>query len=180
MVMRANIMLLRGQGFSQHEAANRLSVERGVLSKWENRFRKEALAGLDERRRSGRPPLVAQSTKASILDVAVRPPKRLSRWSTRAMAKARGVSNDKDFEPKFWDVIGLYLNPPDYGLHPARYAHAFAFRFSRRSTISTAVSFSIIKAVTLSARIPLTPRAFPLPSPPWPSADGLFRGPVRG
>lgn len=22
-------------------------------------------------------------------------------------------SNDKDFEPKFWDVIGLYLNPPD-------------------------------------------------------------------
>lgn len=26
------------------------------------------------------------------------------------------LSNDKDFEPKFWDVIGLYLNPPDKAL----------------------------------------------------------------
>lgn len=140
MVMRANIVLLRGQGLSQQEVAARLQVERVVVSKWENRFRKEGLAGLDERRRSGRPPQVAQAIKASILDEAVRPPKRLSRWSTRTMAKAKGVSNatvhrlwrandikphltrtfklsnDKEFEPKFWDVIGLYLNPPDKAL----------------------------------------------------------------
>jgi transposase len=140
MVMRANIVLLRGQGLSQQEVAARLGVERVVVSKWENRFRKGGVAGLDERRRSGRPPRVAQTTKASILHEAVRPPKRLSRWSTRTMAKAKGVSNatvhrlwkandikphltrtfkisnDKDFEPKFWDVIGLYLNPPDKAL----------------------------------------------------------------
>lgn len=140
MVMRANIVLFRGQGLSQQETAARLTVERVVVSKWENRFRREGLAGLEERRRSGRPPQVAASTKAAILDEAVRPPKRLSRWSTRSMAKAKGVSNatvhrlwkandikphltrtfklsnDKDFEPKFWDVIGLYLNPPDKAL----------------------------------------------------------------
>jgi transposase len=62
------LVLLRGQGLSQQEVAARLSVERVVVSKWENRFRKEGLAGLEERRRSGRPPVVAQSTKASILD----------------------------------------------------------------------------------------------------------------
>ena len=26
------------------------------------------------------------------------------------------LSNDKRFEEKFWDVIGLYLNPPDKAL----------------------------------------------------------------
>src|SRR5207245_2469114 len=26
------------------------------------------------------------------------------------------ISNDKNFEKKFWDVIGLYLNPPDRAL----------------------------------------------------------------
>ena len=26
------------------------------------------------------------------------------------------LSHDKDFEPKFWDVIGLYLDPPEKAL----------------------------------------------------------------
>ena len=140
MVMRANIVLLRSLGLSQQEVASRLMVERVVVSKWENRFRREGLAGLEERLRSGRPPQVEPATRAAILDQAVRPPKHLNRWSTRTMARARGVSNatvhrlwkandikphltrtfklsnDKDFEPKFWDVIGLYLNPPDKAL----------------------------------------------------------------
>ena len=140
MVMRANIVLLRSLGLSQQEVASRLMVERVVVSKWENRVRREGLAGLEERLRSGRPPQVEPATRAAILDQAVRPPKHLNRWSTRTMARARGVSNatvhrlwkandikphltrtfklsnDKDFEPKFWDVIGLYLNPPDKAL----------------------------------------------------------------
>ncbi len=135
-----NIVLLRGQGFSLQEVAARLQVERVVVSKWENRFRREGIAGLDERPRSGRPPQVAQTTKASIPDEAVRPPKHLTRWSTRTMARTKGVSNatvhrlwrandikphltrtfklsnDKDFKPEFRDVIGLYLNPPDKAL----------------------------------------------------------------
>jgi transposase len=140
MVMRANIVLFRSLGLSQQAVASRLMVERVVVSKWENRFLQEGLAGLEERPRSGRPPQVEPATKAAILDRAVRPPKHLTRWSTRTMAKASGVSNatvhrlwkandikphltrtfklsnDKDFEPKFWDVIGLYLNPPDKAL----------------------------------------------------------------
>lgn len=140
MVMRARIILLRSEGISQQEVATRLMIERVVVTKWEKRFRNEGLPGLEERRRSGRPPVVATTTKAAILDEAVRPPKHLTRWSTRTMAKAKGISNatvhrlwkandikphltrtfklsnDKDFEPKFWDIIGLYLNPPDKAL----------------------------------------------------------------
>jgi hypothetical protein len=64
----------------------------------------------------------------------------LGRWSCRAMARAAGISpasvqrlwaaseikphlsrtfklsNDKRFDEKFWDVIGLYLNPPEKAL----------------------------------------------------------------
>ena len=36
-----------------------------MVSKWENRFRREGLAGLEERRRSGRPPQVEDTTKVT-------------------------------------------------------------------------------------------------------------------
>jgi hypothetical protein len=67
----------------------------------------------------------------------LQPPKGRKKWSTRSMAEAVGVShqsvhriwkenelkphlrrsfkssNDPQLERKFWDVIGLYLNPPN-------------------------------------------------------------------
>ena len=75
-----------------------------------------------------------------ILTQATQPPKGRSRHSVRSMARAAQVSpgtvpalwrandlkphlprtfklsKDPQFEPKFWDVIGLYLNPPDKAL----------------------------------------------------------------
>jgi hypothetical protein len=56
----------QGERFDHSGIVLFLSVERVVVSKWENCFRKEGLAGLEERRRSGRPPVVAQSTKATM------------------------------------------------------------------------------------------------------------------
>src|SRR5215831_1354883 len=77
---------------------------------------------------------------ARVLDKAVTPPATLGRWSCRTMARMAGVSKatvqrlwaandikplltrtfklskDKQFEKKFWDVIGLYLNPPEKAL----------------------------------------------------------------
>jgi transposase len=71
-----------------------------------------------------------------IVEQATRPPQGRARWTCRAMARELGVSkatvqrvwseneikphltrvfklsSDPDFEAKFWDVIGLYLNPP--------------------------------------------------------------------
>jgi transposase len=73
---------------------------------------------------------------ARVVTEATRPPKGRRRWSIRSMSRHAGISassvqriwskndlkphrlktfklsNDPKFEEKFWDVIGLYLNPP--------------------------------------------------------------------
>lgn len=96
--------------------------------------------GLREARRSGRKPTISDEIKQAIITEATRPPKGFTRWSSRRMARAKGVSadtvqrlwrandlkphlkrtfkvsNDPQFEAKFWDVIGLYLHPPERAL----------------------------------------------------------------
>lgn len=136
-VTRAWIVLNRADGLSQEATAEKVGVNRPVVVKWEKRFREAGLGGLAEARRSGRKPSVAIGIRQQIIDEATRPPAGFTCWSSRRMAKAKGVSantvqrlwranelkphitrtfkvsNDKHFEEKFWDVIGLYLNPPD-------------------------------------------------------------------
>ena len=140
MVQRCNIILHRADGFSQADTATHARTSRQSVIKWEGRFRRDGLAGLREAQRSGRKPTISPQLRAEILQEATRPPKGRTRWSTRTMAKAKGVSNhtvhkiwkandikphlsrtfkvsnDRHFEEKFWDVIGLYLNPPDKAL----------------------------------------------------------------
>lgn len=139
-VRRARIILLRAEGRSQQEVAQLLGINRPVVCKWERRFKLQGLEGLREARRSGRKPSIPPQIQAEIISEATRPPAGHTQWSTRKMARAKGVSNqtvhklwrandikphlkrtfklskDKDFEAKFWDVIGLYLNPPDRAL----------------------------------------------------------------
>jgi transposase len=139
-VQRCRIILLRGEGLCQEEVARRVGVNRPVVVHWEKRFRQGGIEGLKEARRSGRPPVITEALKAQIISEAVCPPPGHTQWSTRKMAKAKGVSNqtvhklwrandlkphvkrtfklsrDKNFEAKFWDVIGLYLDPPDRAL----------------------------------------------------------------
>lgn len=140
MVRRWRIILLRSQGLSQQEVARQVGVNRPVVAQWEKRFRQLGMEGLEERPRSGRRPTISPEVRASIISEATRPPAGHTQWSTRKMAKAKRVSNqtvhklwkangikphikrtfkisnDKRFEAKFWDVIGLYLNPPDRAL----------------------------------------------------------------
>jgi transposase len=75
-----------------------------------------------------------------VLTEVTRPPGSRSQWSTRSMARHSGVSKshvqslwsrndikphvrrtfklsrDPNFEAKFWDIVGLYLNPPQKAL----------------------------------------------------------------
>jgi transposase len=139
-VRRASIILHRADGLSQTQTAVALGVNRPVVAKWEARFREAGLAGLVEAPRSGRPASLPDDLKGQIISEATRPPAGRTRWSARSMAAAKGVavatvhklwskngikphltrtfklSNDAQFEAKFWDVIGLYLNPPDRAL----------------------------------------------------------------
>jgi hypothetical protein len=43
------------------------------------------------------------------------------------------ISSDPQFERKFWDVIGLYLNPPDKALVLAATKRASVRRWNERS-----------------------------------------------
>lgn len=135
-VRRARIILERAAGLSQEETAARVGVNRPVVVLWEARFRMRGLAGLVDARGRGRKPSIASGKRERVIVGATRPPARRARWSVRTMAREAGVSpatvqrlwssndikphlthtfklsSDPNFESKFWDVIGLYLNPP--------------------------------------------------------------------
>jgi transposase len=139
-VIRAKLILDCADGFSQEEAARRVGVQRKIANKWCRRFRKQGLAGLDDAKGRGRRPGIDDRTRERVITEATRPPRERIRWSVRSMARHVGVSvgsvhslwqandikphlsrtfklsKDPDFEPKFWDVIGLYLDPPQKAL----------------------------------------------------------------
>src|ERR1700757_5029541 len=137
---RAEIILLSAQGLTQLRIAEEIGSPRLSVNRWVGRFVRHRLAGLSDRAGRGRKPWLPQVTVQQVLEQAVMPPPHLGRWSCRTMARAAGISpasvqrlwaasdikphlsrtfklsNDKRFEEKFWDVIGLYLNPPDKAL----------------------------------------------------------------
>jgi transposase len=139
-VRRARIILLRAEGKAQAEVAEAVQVNRPVVAVWERRFRQRGLAGLQDAKGRGRKSSLSQAKVARVLEEAVRAPAGRRRWSVRTMARHAHVSpatvqrlwsandikphltrtfklsKDKHFEAKFWDVIGLYLNPPDKAL----------------------------------------------------------------
>ena len=137
---RAEIILLRADGMTQGQIAARLGVSRMTVNDWCRRFLAQRLAGLDDAPGRGRKPSLPPEAVRMVLDKAVTPPAALARWSCRTMAREAGISQasvqrlwasndikphlsrtfklskDKQFEAKFWDVIGLYLDPPDKAL----------------------------------------------------------------
>ena len=139
-VQRARLILACADGLSQQAAARTIGVRRRIATKWCGRFRKLGLAGLADARGRGRKVSLPVASRNLILTQATQPPKGRTRHSVRSMARAAGVSastvhtlwqandlkphltrtfklsHDPHFETKFWDVIGLYLNPPQKAL----------------------------------------------------------------
>jgi transposase len=139
-VRRARIVLLRAQGKSQQATAEELQLNRPVVAAWEKRFRRQGMAGIADAAGRGRKRSIALHTDERVLTEAVQPPLGRTRWSVRSMARHVGVSpatvqrlwsandikphqvrtfklsRDPHCEAKFWDVVGLYLNPPDRAL----------------------------------------------------------------
>jgi len=140
MVARARIVLLRAEGRSQEATATEVGTSRPSVIRWERRFAGHGLAGLEEAPGRGPKSSIPDAKKEKIITQATQPPPNRTRWSVRAMARQTGVSpasvqriwaaneikphltrtfklsRDPNFETKFWDVIGLYLNPPDKAL----------------------------------------------------------------
>ena len=104
------------------------------------RFDEAGLAGLGDQPGRGRKPWLPVDKVAAVLNRLKEPPPGRTRWSTRTLARAVGLSpysvhriwvrndiephqtrtfklsRDPHFEEKFWDVIGLYLHPPEKAL----------------------------------------------------------------
>jgi transposase len=138
--LRAEIVLARARGLSVTQVAESLEVSVPSVCKWSSRFEAQGLDGLGDLPGRGRKSWLPTETVARIVSQVTQPPPGRTRWSVRSMAKAAGVSrhavhtvwkrndlkphltrtfklsNDPLFEQKFWDVIGLYLNPPDEAL----------------------------------------------------------------
>ena len=55
MVMRARIVLLAAEGWTNVDIAEELDIVLNTVIKWRKRFFEEGVAGLSERKRSGRP-----------------------------------------------------------------------------------------------------------------------------
>jgi transposase len=138
--LRAQIVLLRADGMRQQDVAERIGTSQVTVCKWTRRFVDLRLPGLDEAPGRGRKPSLPDETVNAVITRATQPPAGRTRWSVRSMAREVGisrhsvhqiwrrneikphrtktfkVSNDPRFEEKFWDVIGLYLAPPEKAL----------------------------------------------------------------
>ena len=135
-VFRARIIFLAALSWPNEEIAAELKTSEQTVCKWRRRFARHGLAGLQDSSRSGRPAQVSTATFNTVLTKVTQPPKGRGRWSCRSMAKEAGISkswvqqlwyrndlkphqtrtfklsNDQQFEQKFWDIVGLYLSPP--------------------------------------------------------------------
>jgi transposase len=140
LVLRARIVLLSAQQWENHQIATELATTPHTVGVWRRRFARERLSGLEDAPRSGRPVSLATATVTKVLTTVTQPPKDRTRWSVRSMARSAGLSKsrvhqlwqandlkphrvrtfklsrDPQFEAKFWDVIGLYLAPPQKAL----------------------------------------------------------------
>lgn len=55
MYLRAKVVLLAGDGYTNTEISRKLDYHRNCVVEWRRRFAEEGIAGLRDRKRSGRP-----------------------------------------------------------------------------------------------------------------------------
>ncbi len=140
-VMRARIVLECAKGLDNQDVAELLDTTGQTVGKWRQRFVEDGLEGLFDAPRLGAPrsvtdELVSTTIRKTLDDT----PKNATHWSTRLMAKERGISassvariwrafglkphrmdsfslsGDPFFVEKVRDVVGLYMRPPNNAL----------------------------------------------------------------
>lgn len=135
--LRSKIVLGCAEGTTNNDVAANLRCSSATVGKWRKRFVEHRLDGLLDEERTGRPPTI---TVDQIEDVVVATlestPENATHWTRSKMAERTGLSrttigeiwgkfelkphrvdhfklsNDPLFIDKLYDVVGLYLNPP--------------------------------------------------------------------
>lgn len=142
LVQRATIVQMAADGTLSQDIARELNISRPTVQLWRERFLALRLAGLEkDAPRPGRLPSIPEKKVRAIVEATLHStPPNATHWSTRSMAKAQGlsqatirriwkhhhlkphliktfkISRDTHFVEKLYDVVGLYLNPPDKSL----------------------------------------------------------------
>jgi transposase len=140
--IRSQIILLASEGMTNQEIAAALGQDQPKVGRWRKRFAEQGIAGIEkDKARPGRFKPIAASKASEIVRMTLETtPAGLTHWSRASMAKAAGVSpstvgriwarhglkphriesfklsNDKDFEAKLHDIVGLYLSPPEHAV----------------------------------------------------------------
>ena len=139
---RAAIVLLAAEGLENKDIAARLRQDKMKVGRWRSRYVQFGMAGImKDKSRPGRIPPLAAAVKSKIIAVTLgEKPPSATHWSRATMAARMGVSpssvgrvwaasglkphlvkgfklsNDKQFEEKLHDIVGLYLNPPEHAI----------------------------------------------------------------
>ena len=138
LALRSRIILGCGEGLDNKSVAERVHCSTNTVSKWRARFVADRLDGLVDEPRPGRPPTItAERVEEVVVATLESTPKNATHWSRAKMADRSGLSkstigriwkafelkphredgfklsNDPQFVEKVYDVVGLYLNPPE-------------------------------------------------------------------
>ena len=138
LALRSRIVLACATGLTNKEVAAQLGVSMPTVGKWRSRFVESRLDGLVDEPRSGRKPTItAEQVEDVVVATLESTPEHATHWSRKKMAERSGLSkstigriwkgfglkphlsdgfklsNDPLFVDKTYDVVGLYLNPPE-------------------------------------------------------------------
>ena len=142
LVQRAQIIRMAADGVFSQDIARRLNVSRPTVQLWRQRFLALRFPGFEkDAPRPGRIPSIPARKIRTVVEATLHTtPPNATHWSVRSMAKAQGISHmavqriwkqhnlkphlvktfkisrDKHFVEKLYDIVGLYLNPPDKSL----------------------------------------------------------------
>jgi transposase len=141
-VDRAGIILESAEQAPVQRVAAAVGVSRPMVWRWQQRFAEAGVKGLlhDATRKPGKTPIPAETVARVVALTCGEPPRGMTHWTGRAMAKAAGISlrsvqriwqahalqphrirsfkrsRDPEFEAKLCDVVGLYIDPPAHAV----------------------------------------------------------------
>lgn len=138
LALRSRIVLACAEGRSNKEVAAACGVSQATVGKWRRRFCELRLDGLCDDPRPGRPPSISvQQVEDVVVATLESTPENATHWSRVKMAQRSGLSastigriwrafelkphraetfklsNDPLFVEKVYDIVGLYLDPPE-------------------------------------------------------------------
>jgi transposase len=138
LALRSRIVLGCGDGLDNTVVAGLVGCSTNTVSKWRARSALDRLDGLVDEPRLGRPPTItAEQVEVVVVATLESTPKNATHWSRAKMADRSGLSkstigriwkafdvkphredgfklsNDPQFVEKVYDIVGLYVNPPE-------------------------------------------------------------------